>query len=784
MLFVRPSAASLPNAASTRLGLLLLLGFLPFPPAPLAAQTPKPEAHAATAADPQAARFVDKLLAQMTLEEKIGQMSQLSFKDTDLATHDDLVRKGRTGSFLFITDPVEIDRLQHIAVEQSRLHIPLIFGFDVIHGFKTIYPIPLALAASWDPAQAQEAQRMAAREASSVGIRWAFAPMVDIARDPRWGRIMEGAGEDPFLGSKMAAAQVRGFQGDIPGSDQQDDEHILACVKHFAGYGAAEGGRDYASSNISDEQLWNVYLPPFHAAVEAGSASLMSAYMDLNGVPATGNKFLLHDVLRDHWGFQGFVVSDWESVASLTTHGFASGPADAAVRAVNAGVDMEMTSTTFRDHLAAALKDGSVQPSTIDTAVREILLAKYRLGLFTHPYAVPGRAQTELNSTAQHQAARLAAQSTAVLLRNQGSLLPLKKSITSIALVGPLADSKPDTMGSWSIAGNIDATVTVLSGLRAKLSALSPSITLNYTKGVEIERTHPSMFDPQFASPRPTLVTQPQRDSEFQHALDLIKKSDVAVLVLGELQDMSGENASRSTLTLPGNQQQLLEAAVATGKPIVLVLLNGRPLDITWASDHVPAILEAWYPGTEGGDAIADLLMGDANPGGKLPLTWPRSVGQIPIYYSQNLTQIPNDTGNRYWDASSAPLYPFGYGLSYSTFTLDNLKLDVAAMRPTGAMNVSIDVENKSPTAGDEVVQLYTHQRSASASRPRRELKGFTRVHLAAGEKRTVTLTLAAADLGFWSPQTHQWSVEPGDFDLWVGDDSTAQTHTNFSIIR
>jgi beta-glucosidase len=730
----------------------------------------------APADDTKASRFVSDLLSKMTLEEKLGQMSQIAYKEPHAVSHDERVRKEQTGSFLFLTDPVEINRLQHIAVEQTRLHIPLIFGYDVIHGFRTIYPIPLALASSWDPAEAEHAQSMAAREASSVGIRWTFAPMVDIARDPRWGRIMEGAGEDPYLGARMAEAQVRGFQGDVIGGA----DHILACVKHFVGYGAAEGGRDYDSANISDEQLWNVYLPPFHAAVQAGAGSLMSAYMDLNGVPATGNRFLLHDVLRKKWGFQGFVVSDWESVEALKTHGFAANPEDAAVRAVNAGVNMEMTSPVFRDDLAAAVKSGSVKESTIDDSVRDILLMKYQLGLFANPYISLDHARAELGSTVQRDAARAVAERSAVLLRNEGGLLPLKKSRGSIAVIGPLADSKPDIMGSWSLAGHPDDAVTVLEGLRKKLG---PAATINYAKGVEIDRVQPSIFDEQFASPKPVLKTQQERDAEFQHAVDQVKKSDVAILVLGEAQNMSGERASRSTLTLPGRQQELLEAAVATGKPVVLVLLNGRPLDITWASQHVPAILEAWYPGTEGGNAIANLLTGDANPGGKLPVTWPRSVGQIPIYYSQNLTQIPDDTDTRYWDGSSAPLYPFGYGLSYASFQLSNLKVDASSMHIDGSLTAAIDVQNTAAIGGDEVVQLYTHQRAGSASRPRRELKGFTRLHLNAGEKRTVSLTLHATDLSFWSPQTHQRSVEPGLFDLWMGEDSTAAEHATFSVV-
>jgi beta-glucosidase len=771
MLFFRNPRGFFQNAVFPGVALFLLLAFAvsKLPAQPQSAPT------ALQAEDSQAVQFANELLGKMTLEEKVGQMEQIGYREPDSVTHDERIRKEQAGSFLFVTNPVEINRLQHIAVDETRLHIPLIFGFDVIHGLRTIYPVPLALAASWDPAQAEEAQRMAAREASAVGIKWTFGPMVDIARDPRWGRIMEGAGEDPYLGSRMAVAQVRGFQGETIGGE----ERILVSVKHFAGYGAAEGGRDYDSSNISDEQLWNVYLPPFHAAVEAGAGSVMSAYMDLNGVPATGNRFLLHDVLREKWGFKGFVVSDWNSVESLATHGFAADHADAAVRAVNAGVDMEMTSHVFRDYLPAAVKNGSVKESTIDDAVRDILVMKYRLGLFRQPFASLERAKAELNSNAQHEAARVAAQRTAVLLRNEGGLLPLKRSITSVAVVGPLADSKPDTTGSWSLAGNVAETVTVLEGLRKKLG---PAVTINYAKGVEIERSGPSIFDDQFTSPKPVLKTQAERDAEFQHALDVVKKSDASVLVMGETQDMSGERASRSTLTLPGKQEELLEAAVATGKPIVLVLLNGRPLNISWASQHVPAILEAWYPGTEGGDAVADLLMGDANPGGKLPVTWPRSVGQVPTYYGQNLTQIPDDLTGRYWDASSAPLYPFGYGLSYSSFKIGGLKLDSPSMHSDGSLTVAIGVENTSPVAGDEVVQLYTHQRSGSASRPRRELKGFTRLHLGAGEKRTVSLSLQAKDLGFWSPQTHQWSVEPGVFDLWVGDDSTATEHAIFSV--
>ena len=712
----------------------------------------------------------------MTLEEKIGQMSQIALNSPEGPKRDERILHGQVGSFLFVRDPKEIDRLQHLAMEKSRLHIPLLFGFDVVHGYRTVYPVPLALAASWDPATAEKAQRMAAREASSVGIRWTFAPMVDIARDPRWGRIMEGAGEDPYLGSRMAEAQVRGFQG----SSLSDPDSILACVKHFAGYGAAVGGRDYDSSDISDEQLWNVYLPPFHAAVQAGAGTLMSAYMDLNGVPATGNRWLLHDVLRERWGFHGFVVSDWDSIPSLETHGLAVNPEDAAVRAINAGVDMEMTSTSYRDNLANAVKKGLVRESIIDDAVRAILLEKYKLGLFSNPYVPLERSQKELVSDEQRAASRSIATRTAVLLRNENNLLPLSRDLKSIALIGPLIDSKPDVMGSWSLGSHPEDTVSVVEGLRRHLG--SNGTKLLATKGVEIEREQPSIFDEQFPSPKPALKTEAEKEAEFDHAIDLVKQADVAVLVLGEAQTMSGERASRSSLVLPGKQQQLLEAAAATGKPVVLVLINGRPLNITWASEHVPAILDAWYPGTEAGDAIADLLFGDAVPGGKLPVSWPRGVGQVPIFYARGLTQIPDAPDTRYWDGSSAPLYPFGYGLSYTSFSLGKVHASADKVKSGSSLEVSVEVTNIGKIAGDQVVQLYTHQRAGSASRPVRELKGFRRIKLQPAERQTLTLKLDTKELGFWSPQTHRWSIEPGLFDLWIGTDSNAMEHTTFQV--
>ncbi|SEB64386.1 beta-glucosidase BglX [Terriglobus roseus] len=726
--------------------------------------------------DPAAYRFADKLLKQMTLEEKVGQMTQVALNSPDGPGVEDRIRKGLVGSLLFIKDPNEINRMQKIAMEESRLHIPLLIGFDVIHGYRTIYPVPLAMAASWEPETAEKAQRMAAREASSFGIRWAFAPMVDIARDPRWGRIMEGAGEDPYLGARMAEAQVRGFQG----KDLSDPDTLLACVKHFAGYGGAVGGRDYDSANLSDDQLYNVYLKPYQAAVNAGAGSLMSAYMDLNSVPATGNKWLLHDVLRDQWKFPGFVVSDWESVKSLTTHGFTADDHDAAVRAVNAGVAMEMTSHTYREQLPSAVQKGEVSIATIDGAVREILVAKYRLGLFKNPYADLQRNAAETLSEEQRAATRHAATRTAVLLRNEGKLLPMKQAPRTLAVIGPLADAQADTMGSWSLAGHPEDTITVLQGLKKRF----PTSEIRSTKGVEIWRDQRSIFDDQFPDPKPTLTTEEAKKAEFDRAIEMVRNSDMTVLVLGEAQTMSGERASRASLTLPGKQQELLEAAVATGKPVVLVLMNGRPLDITWASQHVPAILDVWYPGTEGGNAVADLLSGDANPGGKLPITWPRSVGQVPLYYADNLTQIASEPNTRYWDSSSAPLYPFGFGLSYSSFAVSNVHAASETLRMGQPLQVSVDVQNTSDTAGDDVVQLYVHQRAGSASRPVRELKAFQRISLKPHESRTVTLTLQPNELTYWSASSRSWVTEPGTYDVWTGDSVKADLHTTFTLVR
>ncbi|MGA2184442.1 MAG: beta-glucosidase BglX [Bryobacteraceae bacterium] len=736
----------------------------------------------ASLADDQAEKRADVLLHQMTLEEKVGQLAQLFYGlIPDTVKPEERLRQDKLGSLLFVTDPALVNRLQHIAVDESRLHIPLLFGFDVIHGFRTIFPVPLAMASSWDPALVERAQTVAAKEASAVGIRWAFAPMVDIARDPRWGRIVEGAGEDPFLGAAMARAQVRGFQGPDAGSP----EHVLACVKHYAGYGAADGGRDYDASFISEDNLRNVYLAPFHAAVEAGSGSLMSAYMDLNGVPATGNRFLLHDVLREEWGFRGFVVSDAFAVRDLTTHGFARDGQDAAFRALTAGVDMDMGSRIYTQNLASLVEQGRIPVSVVDDAVRRLLVAKFRLGLFEHPFVDEARAKQILSAPEHRQLARIAAVRTAVLLRNQNQLLPLnKQKLSSIAVIGPLADSQRDIRGSWAFADDEKEAVTILQGIRNSVPA---GLRVEFAQGVEIRRRYPSFFDAFFPGKKAAPLTDAQIDGLMAEAVALARRSDVAVMVLGENQDMSGEGASRTSLDLPGRQEQLLEAVVAAGKPVILVLMNGRPLNIAWASEHVPAILEAWYPGAQGGNGIADVLFGDTNPGGKLPLTWPRSEGQIPIYYAHNLTHQPDSAPgftSRYWDLPSFPLFPFGYGLSYTKFAFSGLRLNKAEVKAGEAVDVAVDVENTGSRAGDEVAQLYIHQQAGSASRPVRELKGFERITLAPGEKKTVHFTLGRNELSYWSSAEKKWVLEPENFDVWVGEDSTATLHANFRVNR
>jgi len=728
----------------------------------------------------------DTLLKQMTTDEKIGQLNQLFYltlpvggaKPRDPVIYQDLVRQGKIGSFLFLTDAKEINRLQKIAMTEQRLHIPILFGFDVIHGFDTEFPVPLATAASWDPALAEEAQRLASEEAIHAGIRWSFAPMVDIARDPRWGRISEGAGEDPYLGAAMARAQVRGFQG-----TPQNPRPFLATMKHFAGYGAAEGGRDYDASYISEEQLQNVYLPPFRAGVQAGAATVMSAYMDLNNVPASANPHLLQDILRKQFDFKGFVVSDAFAVASLVTQGFAKDREDAALRSFSATLNMDMGSETYVENLKALLDKGQFASAQLDDLVRPILEAKYHLGLFENPYA-DATDQTHAEMLAKHRrAARTAAARSAVLLRNESGLLPLSKATKRIAVIGPLADAKADMLGPWSLTAKPEDTVTIFEGLRAKFT----NSQVEYAPGVQISKKHPSSFDGFLTPDLPKPWSPEESDAQMKRALQLAENSDVVILALGELTGMVFEYGSRSSLDMPGREQELLERIYATGKPVVLLLVTTRPLDLSWASEHVPAILDCYYGGTEAGNAVADLLSGDVVPGGKLPITWPRSVGQVPIYYAHTASHKPYDSEkftSRYWDLATSPLYPFGYGLSYSTFTISDLRLSEKAISLDGSITATVTVTNTGSKTADEVVQLYLHQRYGSASRPVRELKGFRRITLQPGEKQQVAFTIGREERNYWSAAKNDWVLEPSEFDVWVGNNSTATLHDAFSVSK
>ncbi len=736
------------------------------PPAPVSAEASAP------LDSPEVRAKVEALLGQMTLDEKVGQLVQLpGFPGS---RPEAMLRKGGAGSILWLNDTKEFNRLQHVAVEESRLHIPLLFALDVIHGYRTIFPMPLAMAASWDPSVAERAQTIAAREARAAGIDWTFGPMVDIARDARWGRIVEGAGEDPYLGAAMAAAQVRGFQGERLGAP----DRLLACAKHFAGYGAAEGGRDYDPVYLPETQLRNVYLPPFYAAARAGVATFMSAYMDLNDVPAAANRFLLTDVLRGEWGFKGFVVSDAMAPASLVTQGFARQGRDAAFRALGAGLDMDMASGTFARHLASLVQDGKLSMAQIDGAVRPILAAKFALGLFDHPYVDETKVEAVLTDPTHRQEARRAARRTIVLLRNEKGTLPLRKDLTNVAVIGPLADSKKDTEGSWVLDPHVPDAVTVLEGIRARLG---PGAQVHYAKGPEIRRLVPSPFDGDFErGPKPKEQTPAEAEAAFQEALETARNAAVVVMVLGELQDMAGEAASRASLDLPGRQEELLEAVVALGKPVVLVLINGRPLSVDWAARNVPAIVEAWEPGSEGGNAVADVLFGDVNPGGKLPVTVARAGSHEPEYLSHNLTHAPESSPgfrSRYWDSLSTPLYPFGFGLSYTSFAFSNLTVEPAEVKVGGTIRVTVDVANTGPVAGDEVVQLYIHQRAGASSRPVRQLKGFERIHLAPAERRTVAFSLGPEELRYWSTAEKRWVLDAERFDVWAGGDSRAGLH-------
>lgn len=723
----------------------------------------------------------DALIAQMTPEEKAGQLSQYMYLPLFQQLAQGIshaIEAGEVGSLLMTSDPHEINRLQSIAVEKSRLKIPLLFGFDVLHGLHTIYPVPLGLAASWDPPLVEQVQRAAASEARAVGVHWTFAPMVDIARDARWGRIVEGAGEDPYLGAAMAAAQVRGFQGPAIGSPG----HVIAGPKHFAGYGASLGGRDYDEVDLSESQLWNVYLPPFKAAVDAGAGNIMSAYMTLNGVPATGNRWLLTAVLRDTWGFRGFVNSDSNAVKGMVTHGFAVDLPDAARRAIATGLDMELAPPNLGGGafhtLADSLRDGSVPQEQVDRAVRDVLMAKLRMGLFEHPLVEEQKADAVLNDPAHANLARVAATRTAVLLLNRNSLLPLDRHrVKSLAVVGPLADSGRDLLGAWVFPQNHPHASSILQALRSKLG---PGTRIDYSEGVRIPpRIYPSPFS---MLERPPQRAPLDETTEIQHATELARNADVTLMALGESWDRCGETASTSSFDFPGRQQELLAAVVATGKPVVVLQMSCRPLDL---KDLKPdALLQIWFPGSAGGEAVSDLLFGDATPGGKLPITWAREAGQSPAFYSQMISHDPKHAQQRYFNGSNAPVYPFGFGLSYTSFEYSNLHIEKGTYVPGEPVTLSVDLKNTGQRTGDEVAQLYLHQLYGTSARPARELKGFQRVTLRPDETRTLRFTLNANDLQYWSEVTRGWVQDDTSYDVWVGSNANAELAGNFQVHR
>jgi beta-glucosidase len=702
---------------------------------------------------------VNALLAQMTLEEKLGQLQQLDGEGNGnfRPEHLDLIRKGLLGSTLNVRGAQRTNQVQRVAVNESRLKIPVLFGFDVIHGYRTIFPIPLAEASSWDPALAERSAAVAAQEANNAGLRWTFAPMVDIARDPRWGRITEGAGEDPFLGAAFARARVRGFQG----GDYGAADKVLACAKHWVAYGAAEGGRDYNTTDLSENTLREIYFPPFKAAVDAGVGTLMSSFNAINGIPASGNAFTLTKVLRQEWKFDGFVVSDYNSVTEMINHGVAGNEEQAAGLALNAGVDMEMVSRSFNQFGPQLLKQNKLTTATVDEAVRRILRIKFRLGLFDHPYTDEARETGSLLRPESIRLAREVAGRSMVLLKNDRDALPLNKNVSSIAVIGPLADDRRAPLGWWAGDGKPEDTITPLAGIKEKVSAQTK---VGYAKGCDVSG---------------------DSTAGFQEAVDLAKNSDVAILFVGEIADMIGEGASRASLDLPGRQMELVQAIHATGKPAVVVLVNGRPLSIGWIVNNVPAVLESWMGGSQSGHAIADILFGDVNPGAKLPVSFPRTVGQIPVYYNHLNTGRPPDPASRwnskYFDLPPTPLFPFGYGLSYTTFKISSLQLSTPRISANGKLTVTVEVENTGRRAGDEVVQLYIRDPVATMARPVKELKGFQRVSLQPGEKKRVEFVLGPEQLGFWNREM-RYVVEPGEFRVMVGANSVNLSEATFQV--
>ena len=731
--------------------------------------------------NPEIEKKIDVLMSKMTLEEKVGQMNQYNgFWDVTgpapvggtAEQKYENIKKGLVGSMLTVRGVKEVKAVQKIAVEQTRLGIPLIIGFDVIHGYKTLSPIPLAEAASWDLKAIEKSAEIAASEAAASGINWTFGPMMDISKDARWGRVMEGAGEDSYLGSKVAIARVKGFQGD---NTFKSPLRIATTAKHFAAYGFVESALEYNASEISNNTLFNQVLPPFKAAVDAGLKTVMTSFNTINGIPASGDKFLLRDVLKNKWGFNGFVISDWASIREMIPWGFSKDEKEAAISAVEAGTDMDMEGGIYVPYLIDLVKQGKVKQEFVDDAVRRILRVKYELGLFDNPYRFldEKREKEVIGSKANREAVLDMAKKSIVLLKNDTNLLPLKKSGQKIVLLGSLAESKNSPLGSWRIAADSNTAVSVLEGMQQYKGN-----SLNYVKGLDLTTLEP------------TFLTEVQYNttdkSGFEAAKNAAKDADVVVMVLGEHGFSSGEARSRTNLDLPGLQQEFLEEIYKVNPNIVLVLNNGRPLTISWAAEKIPTIVEAWQLGTETGNAVAQVLYGDYNPSGKLPMSFPRNIGQVPIAYNHYSTgRFTNKDNNVFWshysDVEKTPLYPFGYGLSYTTFEYSNLKINKKTFSKGEKVEVSVDLKNTGKVTGKEVAQLYLQDEFASVVRPVKELKGFEMIELKAGETKTITFTLTDAELGFYNNQ-NEFVVEPGSFKVMVGGSSDANLTTQFNV--
>lgn len=733
-------------------------------------------------------RFIDDLMSEMTVEEKIGQLNlpvtgDIVTGQAKSSNVSERIRKGEVGGLFNLKGVEAIRDVQRIAVEESRLGIPLLFGMDVIHGYETVFPIPLGLSCSWDMEAVEESARIAAVEASADGISWTFSPMVDVSRDPRWGRISEGSGEDTFLGSQIAAAMVRGYQGPDKATQLTRNDQIMACVKHFALYGAPEAGRDYNTVDMSHIRMYNEYFPPYKAAVDAGAGSVMASFNEVDGIPATGSHWLMTEVLRNQWGFDGFVVTDYTGIMEMTAHGIGDFES-VSLQALKAGIDMDMVSEGFVTNIKAGLDKGLVSMKDLDQACRRILEAKYRLGLFEDPYKYCDveRAKAQVYCDEHRAVARRIASESFVLLKNEG-VLPLKKKGT-IALIGPLADTRSNMPGTWSVAARLDVPKTFREGLE---EAVAGKANVLYAKGSNL------VSDYEYEMRATTFGRELGRDSRtdaqlLNEALAVARRSDVIVAAIGESSEMSGESSSRSEISIPDVQQKLLKALVATGKPVVLVLFNGRPLTLNWEAENVPAILDVWFGGTESADAICDVLFGDVNPSGKLTSTFPKNVGQIPLYYAAKNTGRPLLEGrwfekfrSNYLDVDNDPLYPFGYGLSYTTFEYSPVTLSAAEVAPGKTVTAQVTVKNTGAVAGKEVVQMYLQDVVGTTTRPVRELKGFEKISLEPGESKTVTFEIGEELMGHYNSDL-EFVAEPGEFVVYVGPDSRTKNSASFVL--